>query len=52
MNGRSVSKKIKQHQGIKITYDVKLNEISSIDVKRENHILNIVIHLFSICHRK
>ena len=32
MNGRSVSKKIKQHQGIKITYDVKLNEISSIDV--------------------
>ena len=51
MNGRSVSKKIKQHQGIKITYDVKLNEISSID-ERENHILNIVIHLFSICHRK
>ena len=60
---KSVSKKIKQHQRIKITYDVKLNIISSIyqnqnflrkykKIKRANHISNIVIHLFSIYHRK
>ena len=45
MNGRSVSKKIKQHQGIKITYDVKLNEISSIDESYIKHCNTFVFHM-------